>query len=809
MMTDAPFHARALSELRVLDLSQRHGYASKLFSDLGADVTLIEPPEGILARRQAPFLDDRPGEVRSLHFQYLSAGKKSVVIDFANADHMALFRHLLADVDIVIDDQQQSVWQSRGLAFADVSVINPDLVWCSVTMSGQNSSGKSERIDDMIAMCGGGMAWLTGYADTGPLVVDGELSIYSSAQYAAVMSMIGYIGRNITGGGQFIDVSMREVVALGTETAPQFHALLGIERRRLGAEERQAGIGVYPCRDGFVLLYAADSGLGIGWSNLVSWLTENGVPDAQLLGAPEWHDNEYKARRENKDQFRRIFTAFSMSRGKQQLFEEGQARHIAIAPINDSGEALRDPHLNARNYFTRVAEIDGKVLHGPGAPYHLSRTPWAAGDRAPRTGEHTQQLRREMMQSAKTQGQCQTTVRRRHQKSDCLPLAGLRVIDFTWVGAGPFTTKILADFGAEVIKIESVMRPDQLRRAEPLVGSRGLEESGYFAVRNTNKKSVSINMKAAGAREVVLAMARDADVIANSFSPKAMDKFGLSYADVANANPAIIYLSMPMAGSTGPYRDYIGYGMSIAAIGGMFFLGGQPGRVPVGTGTNFPDHLPNPLHAAFAILAALAHRKRTGQGQEIKISQIESTISAFPDAILDFVANGRIQTPGHGAHQYAHRGIYRCLGDDQWCAVSASDDATIVALCRAIGRLELASRDQALAREAAIKDWMADHPSIIAERKLLAAGVPASIVARPSDLLKEDGLLARRGFWQYLDHPVMGRTLYQGIAAKFSITPTAYRTGAPLLGQHNHELPRLTDLSEQQCSALAAMGVIR
>ena len=394
-------------------------------------------------------------------------------------------------------------------------------------------------------------------------------------------------------------------------------------------------------------------------------------------------------------------------------------------------------------------------------------------------------------------------------KRNQLPLTGIRVIDFTWVGAGPFATKIFADFGAEVIKIESVTRPDQLRRAEPLVGSRGLEESGYFAVRNTNKKSVSINMKAPGAREVVLALARNADVMANSFSPKAMKKFELEYADVAAVNPSIIFLSMPMAGATGPYRDYIGYGMSIAAITGMFALGGRPGHAPVGTGTNFPDHLPNPLHAAFAVLSALVYRKRSGQGQDIAISQLESTMASFPDAVLEYAANGRIRSPGDKDGAYVLRGIYRCAGDDSWCALSIRDDSGLTALCREIGRPDLADRTMAGPLDAVVRRWTRNQTAEDVERRLQAAKICASVVARPGDLLTESGQLNCRGFWQTLEHPVMGRTLYHGVAAKFSGTPTTYRTSAPLMGQHNDELPTLTGLSVEQCKALAAAGVIR
>ena len=389
-----------------------------------------------------------------------------------------------------------------------------------------------------------------------------------------------------------------------------------------------------------------------------------------------------------------------------------------------------------------------------------------------------------------------------------LPLSGICVIDFTWVGAGPFTTKILADFGAEVIKIESRTRPDQLRRAEPLVGSRGLEESGYFAVRNPNKKSVSIDMKEPGARGLVLNMARNADVMANSFSPKAMKKFGLEYADVAAVNPRIVFLSMPMAGASGPYRDYIGYGMSIAAIAGMFGLGGAPGRPPVGTGTNYPDHLPNPLHAAFSVLAALAWRRRSGKGQEIALSQIESTMAAFPDAVLDYAANGRVSRPGEASEGYVLRGVYPCAGEERWCAIAVRNGAMLSALCQVMGQPALASRSRADIDEA-LRAWTRSQPAEAVERLLQSSSIPASVVAQPADLIAEDGQLNARGFWQHLDHPVMGRTLYHGIAAKFSRTPTNYRSCAPLLGQHNDELPAIAGLSAEQCQALAAQGVIK
>lgn len=386
---------RALTHLRVLDLTQDLGYASKLFADLGATVVLVEPPEGISARGRGPFVKGSAGPDHSLHFQYLSAGKHSVVIDFDRPEGRASFEHLLEGTDLVIDDQLQSVWAERGLDYATLSARHPNLIWTAITWFGQQGPRANEQADDFTIMAAGGMAWLTGYQDSGPLVPEGQIALYSAAQYAAVMSQIAVFGR-ARSGGQFVDISVQEVVALGTETAPQFYELQGKTRRRLGEDERQAGIGLYPCRDGHVLLYAADSGLGTGWRDLVDWMTTD-VPEAALLGDPIWKDNAYKASSEAKAAFRALFTRFAAGHGKQELFEEGQRRHIAIAPINESDATFADPHFADCAFFTTVAEIDGQAVIGPGAPYRLSATPWSAGKRAPHLGEHTEELLRDLV----------------------------------------------------------------------------------------------------------------------------------------------------------------------------------------------------------------------------------------------------------------------------------------------------------------------------------------------------------------------------------------------------------------------------
>lgn len=750
----------ALAGLRVVDLTTNFGYCSKLFLDLGAQVTLVEPRGGSPARARPPLADGR-----SLWFAYRNAGKRSIELDLEAATDRRALEAALDAADIVFDDRPQSFWESTGLGWPVIHAARRELVWCAITPFGQTGPAATAHGCDLIAMASGGMAWLTGYESSGPYAGDCGLAETSAAQYGAVMALIALLGRDNAGAGQFVDVSMQEVMALGTETAPQFLAMKNVMRRRLGERARQAGIGVYPCADGHVFLYAAESGVGRGWNLLAQWIEEANIPGAAELRDPQWQDNAFKSRPEQRARFAELWTAFAAGRSRQWLFEEGQRRRIAIAPINRALDVLADRHLRATGFF----DAQGT----PGAPYRLSATPWQSP--ASRSGVAATEDRADRAPALPATG------------GASLPLAGLRVVDLTWVGAGPFTTKLLADFGAEVWKIESTMRPDQLRRAEPLAPAGGLDASGYFANRNTNKRSVTLDLKRPEDLERIRDLVRHADIIANSFSPGVMDRVGLSWEEVERINPRIVYLGMPFAGDEGPYRDYLGYGINIAALVGMFGRHARPGSLPVGTGTNFPDHLPNPLHACFAVLAALCWRLRSGKGQRITVAQVESTLAACPDAVLEAAVTGHESPPPAYVEPWrAPHGIYRCAGDDRWCAISVDRDESFARLAALIGKAppppERASIDAPLAA------WLAGRSAESAVAALREVGVAAALVATPRDLLDGDEQLASRQFWQYLDHPVMGRGVYHGVAARFSLTPTRYRAGAPLLGQHNDAL---------------------
>lgn len=379
------------------------------------------------------------------------------------------------------------------------------------------------------------------------------------------------------------------------------------------------------------------------------------------------------------------------------------------------------------------------------------------------------------------------------------PLKGIMITDFCWVGAGSYTTKMLADQGADVIKIESNAKVDGIRLSAPFAGGKmGVNRSGYFADRNSSKRSCTINMKTEEGQRIARELVVRSDVVANNFTPGVMARFGLSYDDVRQINPRAVYLAMSMQGESGPERDYLGYGLTISAIVGLHGMTALPGQEPVGTGTNYPDHVPNPTHAAFAVLAALRHARRTGRGQMIDMAQTEATISVLGTAMMEYGVNGRDREPiGNRHDRYAPHGVYLCSGDDRWIAIAVTTDDQFRALVDEL-ELDAAAVDRSWdenvrrrehdALDAAISDRARHLDRDALAERLQAAGIPAGPVQDPRDVVDRDPQLAARGHWVRLDHAEMGRTLYNALPFRLSRTPTEITVPAPMLGEHTVEV---------------------
>lgn len=401
------------------------------------------------------------------------------------------------------------------------------------------------------------------------------------------------------------------------------------------------------------------------------------------------------------------------------------------------------------------------------------------------------------------------------------PLAGVRIADFTWIGAGSYTTKILADLGADIIKIESSVHPDSLRLSAPFKnGVKGIDNSGYFADRNTSKRSVTLNLKHPEGVKLARRIIAESAVVANNFTPGTMEKLGLSYETLSADREDLIYLEMSTHGRDGPEAHVVGYGLTIGAMTGLQALSGLPDRDPAGTGTNYPDHIPNPGHAAFALIAALRHRRRTGKGQRIDIAQTEPTIAMMAPAFLRQSANGvATQRSGNREAGAAPHGVYPCRGEDRWIAIAVRRDSEWQALCAELGdpALDRAEWQSAAGREgdqdrldAALAAATRQREAEPLMQALEALGVAAGVVQTSADVLERDPQLAHRGHWRRLHHGVMGEITFNGLPFRFASGETGPFRPSPLIGEHTEEICRdLLRLSEGEIAALSESGVLK
>jgi crotonobetainyl-CoA:carnitine CoA-transferase CaiB-like acyl-CoA transferase len=400
-----------------------------------------------------------------------------------------------------------------------------------------------------------------------------------------------------------------------------------------------------------------------------------------------------------------------------------------------------------------------------------------------------------------------------------LPLKDVRICDFMWVMAGPASTRILADYGATVVRIESPTRIDTARTLQPYLDNQlGPDSSGLFANCNAGKLGISLDLGNSAAREVVHDLVRWADVVTESFSPKAMRAWGFDYESLRKINPALIMLSSCLMGQSGPLAKIAGFGNMAAAITGFHNLTGWADRPPSGVFGAYTDYLA-PRFTAMAILAALDHRRRTGQGQYIDQSQAECAIHFLAPAILDYTVNGRVEgRVGNADSAFAPHGVYPAAGDDQWVAIVCRNDDDWRRLCAAMeneglardsryasgaGRLE--HRD---AIDSSIAAWSRELDRGAIEYLLQSHGVPAHQVQNSAEAYA-DPQFAHRGHFVALEHPSLGKFTVEGPRAKLSRTPAVVQRAAPSLGQDNqHVLESILGYNETRISELVASGAL-
>jgi crotonobetainyl-CoA:carnitine CoA-transferase CaiB-like acyl-CoA transferase len=401
-----------------------------------------------------------------------------------------------------------------------------------------------------------------------------------------------------------------------------------------------------------------------------------------------------------------------------------------------------------------------------------------------------------------------------------LPLEDVKILDFMWALAGPGTTRALADYGATVIRIESATRIDGSRTVGPFYKNKAAHDgSGLFGTYNAGKLGLGLDLNKPKAREVVLDLVRWADVVCESYSPKAMRGWKLDYESLRAVKPDIIMLSSCLMGQTGPTSGFVGFGNMAAAVSGFYNLCGWPDRSPSGPFGAYTDYLA-PRFGAVSILTALDYRRRTGKGQYIDQSQAESALHFLTPALLDCAANGRVvEGLGNDDLNYAPHGVYQAAGDDRWIAIACLNDEQWRSLCSLMNRSELAGNQSfstmssRLTNSAQLNDiigkWTAGREAEMLENLLQGAGVPASVVQSSKDVC-EDEQLADRGYLVEIDHNIQGRTVVEGSRFKLSRTPARAPRQAPSVGSDNqYVLQNILGYDDARISELVASEVLQ
>lgn len=796
-----------LSSYTVLDLADERGIlCGFVFAELGADVICVEPPGGSRARDCGPFADGTPEPERSLFWWAYARGKRSLVLDLEAEAGRAQLRELAAKADVLIESQTPGEMAKLGLDYETLSEPNPGLVYVSVSAFGQDGPKARWAGTDLTVLAAGGPLWLQGDNDRAPVRISVPQAFAHAGTDAATAALIALHERNRSGRGQHIDVSAQQAVTLSTQSdivADPLGETMG-SRYAGGVQVGPMVVRlVFPARDGHVsITYVFGSAIGPATNRLMAAVCEDGfcteeMRDKDWIGFTDLF-LQGKETLETFEEAKRCVANWTASKTKSELLQIALDRDLVIAPVSTTQEVIDSPQLAARNYFQALDRPDGAGRARQLGPFvRFSAVPALPPARAPRIGEHTEEIVREFASRAAASPASVPVAREERGGAGgdaSLPLAGVKVLDFMWAIAGPISTRIFADYGATVIRVESTTKPDACRTMRPFAGAPGEESSALFHNCNASKRMITLDLTRPESREVVFDLVRWADVVCESFTPGTMKKLGFDYESLREVKPDLIMLSTCLMGQTGPLATFAGYGNLAAAMMGFFEYTGWPDRAPAGAYGAYTDYIA-PKFNASAMLTALEHRRTSGIGQHIDLSQGEAALHFLAPAMLDALVNGRVTTRvGNEDDRFAPHGCYPCAGEDTWIAIAVEDDAAWGSLCELIPQLagdprfaEVADRRaNADALDRLIGAFTSKQQAKALEAELQEHGIAAHQV-QDGAACSADPQLAARGHFIEIGNDDE-RTLVESCRSKLSRTPARVLPGRPTLGRDSNEV---------------------
>jgi len=728
--------------LRVLDLTDELARsAGRLFVGMGADVIRLE-------RVRTTTVADR------LHWH---AGQRILQVpDDAELD--AVLDRLLPEADVVLESGSLDSIRTLKRRNADWQHV----AHVVVTPFGTWGPSKSWLADDVVATAAGGMAWLGGTPGEAPEPPPRAQAGQLAGTHAAIAAMLALLARQRTGEGQLAELSVQEVVAATLETGAISWIHAGVVPGRTSGVYGHVAHRVFAAKDGFVA--GGYSGPNRMWDDLLAWMAEEG--EAADLTEDRWKDAAY--RWQQRPYVDEVVGAFVARRTVDEIATGARERGLPWATVAAPGDVLTNPQLLDRQFFLDIDTEDGPV-RDVGFPFESLPRPVRL--RAPQDVDATV--------TWLNRGPAVAAERRTSNRGAALD--GVKVLDLTWVLAGPYATKILAEHGADIVKVESMHRQDPTRFAPSmrLRPDATYDDSGYFLNFNRNKRSLALNLRTAAGQELLRELASTVDVVIENFSPGVLDRWGLGYQQLREMNPKVVLVSMAGVGQTGPWRRAVTFADTLAAMSGLTC---ETGRPPQGLTFGLGDMVA--ANAATLATLDLMHR---GVGGHVDLSQLEAMAAHLGPAVVE-------ASTGTAAGGPLPR-IIQTRGDDRWIAIgSVTDDELAAAL--GIPAYDLPA-------------YVAKQDADSLAALLQAFRIPAYPVRDGRDLVEHDAQLAAGGFYQELAHPLAGQVAHEGVVAHLDGTPGGLWQPAPLLGQHTDELlTSLLDLGPERLSSLRDEGIL-
>jgi len=763
-----------LDGLRVLDLSSEitGPYATKMLADSGADVIKLESPEGDPLRRWSASHTQIPESESGAFFKYLNASKRSAVVDLEQPEGRELLLDLVAGADLLIESHGAGRLESLGLGWDVLHARNPALSLVSISPWGGTGPWADRPATEWTIQAATGATAFRGVPERGPLGAGGRVGEWCGSVYALNGAMAAWLSARRTGEGQHVDVSLFECLL---HTLTNYHASIfsAFHPGTLGQALETPSIE--PASD--------------GWVGFCTYTGQQWKDFCSMIGRPELAEGEKffdaSARAKELPLIQEAMHAWTREHTIDEIIEIASLLRIPCVPIGDGRTVLEMDHFCERGVF-----IDNPAgFKQPRAPYRMDHEPRPL-EPAPALGEHQQEIEAEAARSAK--GAVPATP----SGEGALPFEGLRVIDLTAFWAGPTVTNFLVQLGADVIKVESIQRPDGMRMMGSVPGEKFYEWGPVFHGVNPGKKGITLDLSQERGIELLRRLIEGADVVAENFSTRVMDNFGLRWETLHEWNPRLLVLRMPAFGLDGPWKDRAGWASNVEQVAGLSWQTGYDEDFPV-----IVRAAGDPVggqHGVFALMLGLEARRRTGRGQLIEVPLVEPALAMASEQIIEYQVYGELLTcSGNRGPFAAPQGLYPTAGGES-LALAIATDTQWRALCELLGAADWAANPKlatAEGRRAAhdaideqLSKWSGDRSCQEAVELLVTAGIPASPVVDGHGVRPHPQLIHRH-FYQTLEHPEAGNVDYPVLPMQFSaFGRKLFASAPPTLGQHNMEV---------------------